>query len=533
MIPAAIYARYSTDNQDSRSIEDQVRQCRAFAERMGIEVVAVFSDAAVSGTHTNRDGLRRMLAVVTGKRCPFRVVIVEDLSRLSRDIGDTHAIVFRDLAGAGVKVMDTSGLDSESESGELQIALKSIIGRDYIRTLAKMTHRGLKGRALGGFATGGRVYGYTTVAEPNPTDPERPRRMWQIVEPEAAIVRRIFAAVADDGASYHAIARELNAEGVAPPGNGRVNRGGWGHTSIRQILHNEKYAGRFIWNAKKPRTNGKPARHVKRPESEHIVREMPELALIDRATWDRVRERIARRALGAERVVKGGSRRVFLVSGLLRCGSCGGSIGITGTKKRANGDCHATFGCLTHTSRGDTICPEPMRIGANKITRAVIEHLRERLTGPGVVEAMIRGFERRLKERARAAAKPADLDRQLAAARKRVQNATRLLVEDPDDLDIRRQREADRAEVRRLEEALAEQAPASRPLTIPSRKDLEAALGTFVSALATDPVTGRAALASALATPLTLNRKPDGPSRYRVTGSLSVGSVIGAPTWAA
>jgi DNA invertase Pin-like site-specific DNA recombinase len=31
----AVYARYSSDNQREASIEDQVRECRAFIERQG------------------------------------------------------------------------------------------------------------------------------------------------------------------------------------------------------------------------------------------------------------------------------------------------------------------------------------------------------------------------------------------------------------------------------------------------------------------------------------------------------------------
>ena len=95
MTPVAIYARYSTDKQDARSIDDQLRRCREFAERHDQEVVAEFTDAAMSGAHTDRVQLRRMLDIATAtKRPPFKAVIVDDLSRLSRDLGDTWRIIF-------------------------------------------------------------------------------------------------------------------------------------------------------------------------------------------------------------------------------------------------------------------------------------------------------------------------------------------------------------------------------------------------------------------------------------------------------
>lgn len=56
----AIYARYSTDRQDARSIDDQVRRCRAFAEARGLDVAGVFKDAAESGAHLERADLRRL-----------------------------------------------------------------------------------------------------------------------------------------------------------------------------------------------------------------------------------------------------------------------------------------------------------------------------------------------------------------------------------------------------------------------------------------------------------------------------------------
>ena len=57
-----IYARYSTEKQDARSIEDQVRRCRAFAATHGHDVVAVYADEAISGAHLVRKGLTSMLA---------------------------------------------------------------------------------------------------------------------------------------------------------------------------------------------------------------------------------------------------------------------------------------------------------------------------------------------------------------------------------------------------------------------------------------------------------------------------------------
>ena len=61
---AVIYARYSSDLQREASIEDQVRECERLASELGWSVVAVFSDAAVSGSIEARPGLQALLSAV-------------------------------------------------------------------------------------------------------------------------------------------------------------------------------------------------------------------------------------------------------------------------------------------------------------------------------------------------------------------------------------------------------------------------------------------------------------------------------------
>lgn len=59
---AAIYARYSTDLQNERSIEAQVALCRDYAKRTGLNVIAKFEDRAVSGASIHgRIGIQRLM----------------------------------------------------------------------------------------------------------------------------------------------------------------------------------------------------------------------------------------------------------------------------------------------------------------------------------------------------------------------------------------------------------------------------------------------------------------------------------------
>ena len=87
----AIYARFSTELQHERSIEDQFALCRAYAAKNGLEVAAVYDDRARSGASIlGRDGLMRMMDAA--RDGAFDVILVEALDRLSRDQEDLAGI---------------------------------------------------------------------------------------------------------------------------------------------------------------------------------------------------------------------------------------------------------------------------------------------------------------------------------------------------------------------------------------------------------------------------------------------------------
>ena len=95
-MPAAIYARFSSDLQDLRSIADQVDLARRYAEGRGLPVVEVYDDAAISGASTlNRPGLLRLIAAAQARR--FDVIITES-SRSPLTQPSRHRVSLREAA---------------------------------------------------------------------------------------------------------------------------------------------------------------------------------------------------------------------------------------------------------------------------------------------------------------------------------------------------------------------------------------------------------------------------------------------------
>lgn len=99
-----IYARYSeSPRQTDQSIECQVTDCKAFAERNGIEIINLYADRHISGKSVDkRLEFQRMIRDAQDHK--FDVVLVWKIDRFGRDRQDI-AINKARLKRAGVKLM--------------------------------------------------------------------------------------------------------------------------------------------------------------------------------------------------------------------------------------------------------------------------------------------------------------------------------------------------------------------------------------------------------------------------------------------
>jgi DNA invertase Pin-like site-specific DNA recombinase len=280
----ALYARYSTDMQRDASIEDQLRVCRAFAERQSWRILDSYSDRAISGASLLRQGVQDLLADAAARR--FDVVVAEALDRLSRDQADI-ATLYKHLTFAGVRIVTIA----EGEISEMHIGLKGTMNALFLKDLGLKTHRGLRGRVESGKSGGGNSYGYEVVRSFNPdgTPIAGERR---IKPAEADTVRRILRDFAN-GKSPRNIAHALNREKVPGP------RGAaWGQSTINGnaergtgILNNELYIGRLVWNRLRYIKDPATGRRVSRPNQADkvITTEVPELRIVDDELWQAVK----------------------------------------------------------------------------------------------------------------------------------------------------------------------------------------------------------------------------------------------------
>ena len=405
----AIYARYSTDKQNPLSIDDQIRKCREFAARNGWEVLDahIYGDEAICGATDDRSGLKNLLGAATAAAHPIDVILVDDTSRLSRKLADSLRI-FDQLRFSGVRLIFVSqGIDTDSEQAEVLLATHGIVDSLYIQELAKKTHRGVEGRALQGFHTGGRCFGYRSVPIEDPTRTDsygRPQIVGVKLEvhPEqAAIVRRIFADYAA-GDSVKTIAKKLNAEGVTSPAPHRGQRHpSWAPSAISVMLHNERYRRTAVWNRTRKVRDPRTGRRVQRlrQRTEWTVMDAPHLRIVSDEIWQAVTNRLASvnaafsSGVGAGLCSRSHTAR-YLFSGFLKCGLCGSNIVLISGRGGAG---WAKYGCPLHQNRG--MCANELVVRRDRIEQELISGLQREVLREDVAAFALEEFKRQLRAR--------------------------------------------------------------------------------------------------------------------------------------
>ena len=436
-VRVAAYARYSSEQQNERSIDDQLRLCRDYAARLGADIVGVYADYALSGSSLkNWPEAARLLA--DARAGLFDAVIAEALDRLSRDQEDI-AHIFKRLAFAGVRLL-TAG---EGEIGELHIGLKGTMNALFLRDLAAKVRRGQRGRAAEGLVPGGRSYGYDVVRELDAKG-ELLRGRRRINEAEAAIVRRIFSEYTA-GRSARAIATALNRDGVPSP-SGKA----WGASAINGargrgsgILYNEAYIGRLIYNrttfTKDPETGRRISRVL--PAGERVTAEAPALRIVPDALWNQA---AARKARYAGMPVHKTRRPKHVFSGLIFCAECGSAYTVKNRDQLA---------CAAHREKGT--CANNRTIRMAELERRVLDGLRRELLAPENIELLVTEYGRERARRAQSERRERhDIARRIAQLGERLK---RLVNEIADGVATRATREqlfADEAERERLEAEL-------------------------------------------------------------------------------
>lgn len=315
-----IYARVSTEEQAKSgfSLDDQIRECRKKAATS--EAVEYIDD--VSGEFLDRPALSRLRQDV--KDGVITKIVCLDPDRLSRKLMN-QLLITDEFDKRGIELVFVNGEYAKTPEGQLFYSMRGAIAEFEKAKINERMSRGRRekarqGRVLRDF----QIYGYSYDSGKE-----------QIVtnEAEAAVVQLVFDLFTEPNElvqGINGIAVYLTAKGVPTKRGASV----WHRQVVRQMLMNEAYVGRFYQN--KWNTEGMLGNRFRQPDEKVRMKMRPKEEWIPLPCPSIIEERkfeLAQQLLKeSRRRWAGRSFNEYLLSGLVRCGTCGNTM----SGKKAN-----------------------------------------------------------------------------------------------------------------------------------------------------------------------------------------------------
>lgn len=354
--PLIPYLRQSRKKEVTISIEEQRRDIRKWAEANDARLAPEIVEQGVSGSKhwRDRDLGRAMAAVEAGEASG---IIVAYQSRLSREQGLAQAELWEAFDKAGARLvcaaegLDTANPNGNADDDEMIFQIKAAVARREWKRARANWEKATRNAAERGVHISPRVpFGYRQTFTVTPKGDRIQGPLEQ--EPAAAdAVREVFRRRAA-GAGWTEIVEYMDAEGHKTPivgdGTGPTGGGGdWTEGALRKLVANS------IYKAEPPR-------------ADHFPEEaLAELKIVSPRVW-----------AAAQPGSRGPSTRSAegaMLSGLLRCATCGGTL-TAGMTQKKNGRRIQSYRCRRRSS---VKCSRPMTVSGNLIEPLVMDAARE------------------------------------------------------------------------------------------------------------------------------------------------------------
>lgn len=314
MSRAIIYLRVSTEEQAERgfSIQAQREECMKKAQELGCYDVKEYLDEGISGSILERPMLINALDDMKYSKIDF--LISFDSSRLSRNV--SHQLILIDtIKKYGVKLVFVRNSYEDTAEGRFQITIMAAVD-EYERAKLKIrTELGKRTKAKQKLLTHNPgLYGYIFNKD---TD------LLTINENQAQILRMMYNWLLEDKIGPAEIAKKLNDMGIPS-----MRKKQWNRVSINRMLNNFSYTGTLYirkydtrdYKLNKYKKKDEKVSIREKPREQWIPIEIP--AIIDLNIWQEAKLQLNK----AKRAYKKGEKEKFLLSGLLRCEICEGTI---------------------------------------------------------------------------------------------------------------------------------------------------------------------------------------------------------------
>ena len=386
---ADLYIRLSKEDGDkaeSNSISNQRDLIYSFLkEKEDIQVYEEKVDDGYSGVGFNRPALISMLEDV--KQGKVNCIIVKDLSRFGRNYIETGRYIQQIFPFMGVRFIaindhyDSEHMDSQTDN--IILPFKNLMNDSYSRDISikvrsQIEVRQKRGDYIGSFP----VYGYFR-------DQERKGKL--VIDSAAAEVVRDIFDMRIKGYNNRRIADYLNEHGIPSPMEYKMllhwryttsfklkAQAKWSPIAVERILKNEIYTGIMV-QGKEKTLNYKVKKRIKVDKKEWIRVEDTHEAIITKEVFAIVQKLMLRDTRTAP-----DGKKLYLFSGLLRCGGCGGNM--VRKKIRSAGSEYCYYIC-SNNKNDKSVCSSH-RIREDFLRKAVLEMLRTHLSLVSTMDEM-------------------------------------------------------------------------------------------------------------------------------------------------
>jgi site-specific DNA recombinase len=329
---AAIYARVSSEKQrEERTIASQTAALIEFAQSRGLEVPRewVFEDDGFSGAKLERPGLERIRDLVAEGQ--IQAVLAYSPDRLSRKYA-YQILLIEEFAKHGVETMFVNAPQGTSPEDHLLVQFQGMIAEYERAQILERSRRGKRHRAKSGEVSvlSGAPYGYRYIRKT-----EDALALYQVIDAEASIVRRVYAMYTVENLSIGEITRRLNAEAVPT----RKQGARWERSTVWAMLRNPAYRGAAAFGKTRAASRKRITRTLRlrggvasrdsasheRPRADWI--EIPVPVLVSEESFARAQELLQENKIRSRRRTITPS----IVQGMVSCQKCGYAYSRTST----------------------------------------------------------------------------------------------------------------------------------------------------------------------------------------------------------
>lgn len=285
-----IYVRVSTQGQvdEGYSIDEQTDKLKKYCDIKDWTVYKVYTDGGFSGSNIKRPAMEMMIDDIKAKR--INTVLVYKLDRLSRSQKDTLFLIEDVFNKNGVAFISLNeNFDTSTAFGKAMVGMLSVFAQLEREQITMRMQMGMLGRAKTGLfhGSGNIPFGYDYT----------PEGKLIINEATAPLVRTIF----HDYLTGEGLTRMQNRYNeIGHPGR----KYPWTTHTLQYILKNRTYIGEIAFAKQWFPGQQKP--------------------IIDVETFEKAQGEIAHRQQNAFN--QRPYRAKYMLSGLLRCGRCGGNM---------------------------------------------------------------------------------------------------------------------------------------------------------------------------------------------------------------